>query len=123
MAVLAYHLVPERWRAATPLRAEQPLTQQRHVLARPMATLLAGWVVVQVLVPLRHFVIPGNVHWTNEGGRFAWHMLLRDRRAEKASVVTDTATGQLWVEDLDRHLTASSLGIASPGHDAAVRAL
>ena len=37
-------------------------TQRQAVVAG-----LALWVVVQVAVPLRHFVIPGNVHWTEEG--------------------------------------------------------
>jgi hypothetical protein len=33
-------------------------------------------------MPLRHFVIPGNVSWTEEGHRFSWHMKLRDKDAE-----------------------------------------
>lgn len=34
----------------------------------------------QVLVPFRHLLYPGVVHWTEEGHRFAWHMKLRDKR-------------------------------------------
>ena len=39
------------------------------------------WVLFQTLVPLRHFLIAGNVSWTEEGHRFAWHMKLRSKNA------------------------------------------
>lgn len=42
-----------------------------------MSGLLAAWFSFQVLVPLRHLLYPGNVSWTEEGHRFAWHMLLQ----------------------------------------------
>jgi vitamin K-dependent gamma-carboxylase len=32
---------------------------------------------MQLLVSLCHFSYPGNVSWTQEGHRFAWHMMLR----------------------------------------------
>ena len=43
--------------------------------------LLGVWVAVQVLLPLRHYAIPGNVHWTEEGRDFSWHMKLRDKQS------------------------------------------
>lgn len=108
VAVLAFHLIPERIRIAEHTtgvgRATRP--PRTFVLARPLAVFLALWVAVQLLLPLRHFVIPGNVHWTGEGGRFAWHMLLRDKRARVAIFVTDPATGRTWREDVTNHLTA-----------------
>ena len=54
---------------------------------------LAGWVAVQLLVPLRHLLYPGNVSWTEEGHRFAWHMKLRDKEARARFTVTDPADG------------------------------
>lgn len=35
---------------------------------------IVAWVAVQFLLPLRHFLIPGDVNWTSEGERFAWRM-------------------------------------------------
>jgi vitamin K-dependent gamma-carboxylase len=61
--------------------------------------LLAGYLAVQVLVPLRHFLYPGNVSWTEEGHRFSWHMKLRDKEATAEFVATDPATGQTWEID------------------------
>jgi hypothetical protein len=44
--------------------------------------LMAFFVVFQVLVPLRHLAYPGNVNWTEEGHRLAWHMKLRDKEGQ-----------------------------------------
>jgi vitamin K-dependent gamma-carboxylase len=40
---------------------------------------LMAWAAVQILVPLRHYVIPGDVAWTEEGHRFSWRMKLRSK--------------------------------------------
>jgi vitamin K-dependent gamma-carboxylase len=42
---------------------------------------LAAWVTFQLLFPLRHFLYPGYVSWTEEGHRFAWHMKLRSKNS------------------------------------------
>lgn len=50
------------------------------VVPRYAPALLAGlglYALVHLLVPLRHFLYPGDVHWTEEGQQFAWHMMLR----------------------------------------------
>ncbi|MCH8744889.1 MAG: HTTM domain-containing protein [Chloroflexi bacterium] len=85
--------------------------EHRHVRSRLTGFqkcavgLLGLWVAVQVLVPLRHLVIPGDVHWTEEGHEFAWHMKLRDKDSEGFFVVTDRAVGEEWVVDPREHLT------------------
>lgn len=67
-----------RWIAA---RVPQPTqTAGAPLVPRRAAVLLASlglYAAVQLLVPLRHFLYPGDVHWTEEGHHFAWHMMLR----------------------------------------------
>jgi vitamin K-dependent gamma-carboxylase len=61
-------------------------------LSRVRAALVGGlalYLAVQILMPLRHFAIPGNVSWTEEGHRFAWHMKLRDKEAQTEFAVFD----------------------------------
>ena len=41
--------------------------------------LLYAFVVIQVLIPLRHWAIPGDVLWTEEGHRLSWRMMLRSK--------------------------------------------
>jgi len=41
---------------------------------------LAGvYVAIQLLLPLRHHLYPGDVAWTEEGHRFAWRMRLKEK--------------------------------------------
>jgi len=47
------------------------------------AALLAGYVVVQLAVPLRHYFIPGYTDWTGEGQRFSWRMKIQHRNVEE----------------------------------------
>ena len=75
-----------------------------------LLSLLGAWVAFQVLVPLRHFAIPGNVSWTEEGHRFAWHMKLRDKEAEATFFVTDRGTGETWEIDNSEYLDSRQDG-------------
>ncbi len=64
----------------------------------PARTALLGvlglFLAVQLFMPLRHWLYPGNVSWTEEGHRFAWHMKLRDKAAEARFFASDPATGR-----------------------------
>jgi hypothetical protein len=79
----------------------EPVAEKRSFL--PLSTsqkvaagLLAAYFVVQLLLPLRHYVYPGNVSWTEEGHNFAWHMKLRTKGGEGVFTVTHPASGQTW---------------------------
>jgi len=41
---------------------------------------IVGWLTAQVLIPLRHLQIPGDVAWNEGGHRFSWRMKLRSKR-------------------------------------------
>ncbi len=64
---------------------------------------LAVWVAFQVLMPFRHLAIAGNVHWTEEGHDFSWHMKLRDKDADGDFVVI--ADGEVFYLDDEEYLT------------------
>ncbi|WP_106793611.1 HTTM domain-containing protein [Aquimarina sp. Aq78] len=40
---------------------------------------LTVWFIIQILLPIRHWIIPGDVLWTEEGHRMSWRMMLRGR--------------------------------------------
>ncbi|HEX2271959.1 MAG TPA: HTTM domain-containing protein [Pyrinomonadaceae bacterium] len=61
-----------------------------------VAGLLATYLAVQLLFPLRHYLYPGNVSWTEEGHNFAWHMKLRTKVGEAVFTVTHPRSGQTW---------------------------
>jgi len=59
-------------------------------------TLLGLYLGFQLLFPLRHYLYPGNVSWTEEGHNFAWHMKLRTKGGEAIFTVTHPQSGQTW---------------------------
>jgi hypothetical protein len=59
---------------------------------RQIAVLLITYVVVQVLVPLRHYLYPGDVAWTEEGHEFSWRMKLRGKVGRATFFVVNPVT-------------------------------
>ncbi len=46
---------------------------------------------IQLTLPLRHYLYEGNVSWTEQGHRFAWHMKLRSKRCQAIFYVQKSA--------------------------------
>jgi len=47
--------------------------------ARVVRWLVAVHVAVQLVLPLRHLIYPGAVLWNEDGMRFAWHVMIREK--------------------------------------------
>jgi hypothetical protein len=84
---------------------------------RVVVVLLAFWMLLQVGVPLRHFLYPGSVHWTEEGHRFSWHMKLRTKRATAEFFARDPVTGLGWPVDPLQYVEKWQLPRMSPRPD------
>jgi hypothetical protein len=80
-------------------------TLRRTPRQRATLVLLGVYVAIQLLVPLRHWLYPGNVSWTEEGHRFSWHMKLRSKQADARFFVHDPATDETWEVDPSSFLT------------------
>lgn len=76
-----------------------------HPKQRLGLILMGVFFAIQILMPLRHFLYPGNVSWTEEGHRFAWHMKLRDKSSRAIFKVTHPATGREWIANPSQLLT------------------
>jgi vitamin K-dependent gamma-carboxylase len=63
------------------------------------------YVVIQLLLPLRHYLIRGDVLWTEEGHRLSWRMMLRTRVGDTDFRVVDKATGKRIFYDLGKEMT------------------
>jgi vitamin K-dependent gamma-carboxylase len=53
------------------------------------ATLVAGFCLFQFLLPLRHWLYPGTVLWHEQGMRFSWRVMLREKSGALAYRVVD----------------------------------
>jgi vitamin K-dependent gamma-carboxylase len=80
--------------------------------------LVGAFAVVQLLVPLRHLAIPGDVRWTEEGGRFAWRVMAEEKVGAATFTVTDAATGLHRRVDLDDVLAPWQAHVAATRPDA-----
>ena len=77
--------------APAPAAAGRPSSVRRGILLG----FLGAYLLVQAFMPLRHWLYPGEVHWTEEGHRFAWHMKLREKKpVEIAFDAVAPATGR-----------------------------
>jgi len=68
---------------------------------RTIVLLLAVYMAVQVIVPLRHYLYPGDASWTEEGHHFAWRLMLRKKRADPrfTRVYVSDGEGRAWLVD------------------------
>lgn len=70
---------------------------------------VALYLALQLFIPFRHWLYPGNVSWTEEGHRFSWHMKLRSKSGRIAFTVTDPQTRQTWPVDMTADLNARQI--------------
>ena len=67
---------PRRFvKASAPGAPSDPLS----LPSRRARIAITTWVIVQIALPLRHVVYPGNVLWNEDGMRFAWHVMIREK--------------------------------------------
>ena len=79
--------------------------RRKYFVQFGLILLIGGWLAIQVLVPLRHWVAPGNVAWNEDGHRFSWRMKLRSKRGSARFIVI-RQDGQRWSIDPFDHLNA-----------------
>lgn len=86
-----------------------PVLEKSHSVSgsqKIVAGLLAAYFAIQLTLPLRHFLYPGNVSWTEEGHNFAWHMKLRTKTGEAVFTVTHPESGQTWTVKPEDYLAS-----------------
>ncbi|MEM6288590.1 MAG: HTTM domain-containing protein [Bacteroidota bacterium] len=81
----------ERRLGALP-EAARPARQPSRWAAGAVGVLL----LVQIALPLRHWLYPGDRLWTEEGFRFAWHVMVAEKTGTAEFLVTDPASGRTW---------------------------
>ena len=59
-----------------------------------LLNLLAVYFVLQVLIPWRFILYPGQLFWTEQGYRFSWRVMLMEKAGTAFFYVRDTSTGQ-----------------------------
>ncbi len=86
-------------------RYREPVVERAAQFPKWKTVLMIIFLVVNVLLPLRHWVIPGDVFWTEEGHRMSWRMMLRVKSGTGYFKVVDGVTGEQEVVDTQEYLT------------------
>ncbi|WP_299333468.1 HTTM domain-containing protein [uncultured Psychroserpens sp.] len=73
--------------------------------AKSFKAVFVIYFIVQILLPLRHHVIAGDVLWTEEGHRLSWRMMLRSKSARTSFRVVDKASKAVIPVKLDDYVT------------------
>ncbi|MGY5846187.1 HTTM domain-containing protein [Salegentibacter sp. HM20] len=69
---------------------------------KPLIAIMAGWFIIQLALPLRHWFFQDNVLWTEEGHRLSWRMMLRSKSGRSTfKVVEKGTTDTIYVKKAD----------------------
>ncbi|MAU01048.1 MAG: HTTM domain-containing protein [Anaerolineaceae bacterium] len=93
--MIACTLVFFDWRVL--VESNQKLVQERKRPSPWLTPLLAIFFLIQILLPLRHWLYPGNVNWNEEGSRFAWRVMLVEKTGQVTFFVRDPVSGAEWL--------------------------
>lgn len=66
---------------------------------------LLPFLFIQLLLPLRHHLIEGDVLWTEEGHRLSWRMMLRKRDGFINFKIKNNNTGEMTSYDYHKNLS------------------
>ncbi len=92
----------------------KPLYDKNEVIVpnykTPLVLFLGLYFSIQLILPLRHWLIKDNVLFTEEGHRLSWRMMLRSKSGSQNFTVVDKATQQKESIVLSNYLTQKQIG-------------
>ncbi len=72
---------------------------------------------IQIIVPLRHWLIKDNVLWTEEGHRLSWRMMLRSKSGYQNFTIVNKTTKKIKKIKLTDYLTQKQISSISTKPD------
>ena len=108
MSACALIFFPPDWPRRLLGRRSSPAVEPvpARPLSRPVLVAAAVFLGFQLLFPLRHLVYPGDVLWNEQGMRFAWKVMVREKHGSVTYRVRFPATGKTLLVSPRRYLTA-----------------
>lgn len=93
---------------------KEPVDEKKSVLLY----FFLPYFVIQILLPVRHWFIKGDVLWTEEGHRLSWRMMLRSRSGYSSFRIYDKKTNHRIFYDFNSELTQKQLNMIGEKPDA-----
>lgn len=66
---------------------------------------VVAWFLIQLILPIRHYFIPNEVLWTEEGHRLSWRMMLRSKHGITQFKVIEKESGTITKIKTQDYLT------------------
>ncbi len=97
-----------------PLTVHKPQFKTPQTLSKQQKLILTCWSVyaaIQLLLPFRHFLYPGDVNWTVEGYHYSWRMMLNDPNTFVKFFAYDPDVGRTELVTIEEHISIWQLGM------------
>ncbi|PWN05315.1 HTTM domain-containing protein [Rhodohalobacter mucosus] len=78
---------------------------QKSIFRKASIGIIGVFFLVQLLMPFRYLLYPGELFWTEEGYRFSWRVMLMEKAGYAQFWVVDPETGTRMAIDNSRFLT------------------
>lgn len=118
MSFIVFFYPPEKIRSLffkkkNPVENPEPIRQHTSTLIY----FFIPFFIIQLLLPIRHYFIKGDVLWTEEGHRLSWRMMLRQRQGYATFKVIDKKTQKEIPYDYLKRLTPKQQGFVASNPD------
>jgi vitamin K-dependent gamma-carboxylase len=110
--VLLYDTIPLKF-----LNNKVEISPTKNFNTKLFIVFFVPFFIVQLVLPLRHYFIKGDVLFTEEGHRLAWRMMLRERKGSLNIKVVDKKTGKFHYHNYGSELTSKQIKIISNSPD------
>ena len=91
-------------------KLKKEIYQENKIIIPTYKNILIGifsiYFIIQVGLPLRHWLLQDDVLWTEEGHRLSWRMMLRTKSGTLTVRVVDKKTGEKKLYDYKKLLSA-----------------
>jgi vitamin K-dependent gamma-carboxylase len=94
--------LPARVDVSTPVAPREIAPQRGHLL---IAAIAIAYCAFHVAMPLRHLAYSGSVLWHEQGMRWSWRVMVREKNGSITYVVRDKRSGKQWHVSPRRYLT------------------
>jgi vitamin K-dependent gamma-carboxylase len=84
---------------------------------RLVVGLLGAYFALHAVIPLRHWLYPGDRAWSEEGFRFSWNVMVMEKDGSLELRVREPATGRRWEVMPSKYLTRYQAKMAASQPD------
>lgn len=81
-------------RYSNPVPFNPPVFKYSSIRQKWIVLFIGVYVFIQLLVPFRYVLYPGNLFWNEEGFRFSWRVMLMHKKGHATFYVKDRSSGR-----------------------------